>query len=180
MFNSYICISEVCRFSCRSPDMSSMIGCCNLQIIPYLLLLWLCHIQSATAALNCLLKTQPSVIQMMDLKSYWSPVSPLDFLCSCIAVHYFQSATYSMNCKYPLLQVSVHLLFRHTSPILSVLSVWLKCIDLGALFLFGATIVQKQNWCLKASTVLGPAINCTPPADMRALSQPELSHCPWK
>lgn len=32
----------------------------------------------------------------------------------------------------------------------------------------------------KASAVHGPSVNHTSPAEVRALSQPELSHCPWK
>lgn len=136
--------------------MSSMIGCCNLQIIPCPLHLWLCHIQAPSAASNYLLETQPNMIQMTDLKSYGSPASSLDLLHSCIAVHCFQSATYSMNSKYPPLQVSLHLPFRHTSIILSVLSLWPECMDLGALFLFVTAIVQKQDWCLtKAALFMG-------------------------
>lgn len=175
VFSSHICISEVSEFFYRPPDMSSMIGCCNLQIIPCPLHLWLCHIQAPSAASNYLLETQPSMIQMTDLKSYRSPASSLDLLHSCIAVHCFQSATYSMNSKYSPLQVSLHLPFRHTSIILSVLSLWPECMDLGALFLFVTAIVQKQDWCLtKAALFMGLHLTCRGEGTIsaRALSLP--------
>lgn len=131
--------------------LSHVLCICDCAIFKQQVLLW-----------TCLLKTQPSVIQVMDLKSFRSPVSPLDLLCSCIAVHYFQSDTYSMNCEYPSLWVSLHLLFRHTSPILSVLSLWLECMDLGALFLFETTVVQKQSWCLTKPGLFMGLLSITP------------------
>lgn len=133
--------------------LSHVLCICDCAIFKQQVLLW-----------TCLLKTQPSVIQVMDLKSFRSPVSPLDLLCmfTCVDVHYLQSATYSMNCEYPSLWVSLHLLFRNTSPILSVLPLWLECMDLGALFLLGTTIVQKQNWCVTKPGLFMGLLSITP------------------
>lgn len=120
----------------------------------------------------------------MDLKSYRSPVSPLDFLCSCIAVHCFQSATYSMKLGYTPLLVSLRLLFRYTSP--NPVCV----VSVTGVHGFGGSFSIWHNYCPevelmshKASTVHavhGPSINHTSPGEVRALSQPEPSHCPWK
>lgn len=116
---------------------------------------------------------------MMDLKSFRSPVSPLDLLCNFIAVDCFQSATYSMNCEYPPLRVSLHLLFRHTNPVCAVSVTGVHGFE-GSFSIWHNYCPEAELMSHKASAVHGPTVNHTSPAEVRALSQPELSHCPWK